>query len=169
VNRYQLVAVLLSLVALMALPVSHAQDGRKTPVNADLKTLVQGNNEFAFDLYARLSQKSSNVVFSPYSISNALAMTYGGARRGNRAANGEGSALHPAGGALAWPPSPKSSASCRGRRRTGRTSSPSRNALWGQKGYPFLDAFLRLGRDHYRAGLQELDFRDQTEKARQTH
>ena len=47
-------------------------------------TVVEGNNCFAFDLYARLSQEKSNLFFSPHSISNALAMTYDGAR-GNTA------------------------------------------------------------------------------------
>src|SRR6266481_5742387 len=45
----------------------------------DLQALVRGNNDFAFNLYRRLSTAEGNVVFSPYSISNALAMTYAGA------------------------------------------------------------------------------------------
>ena len=47
----------------------------------DVKTVVQGNNEFAWDMYAQLRKDNTgNIVFSPYSISTALAMTYGGAR-----------------------------------------------------------------------------------------
>jgi serpin B len=41
------------------------------------------------------------------------------------------------------------------------------NALWGQQGYPFLKPFLNIGKRHYRAGLEEVDF-GQTEQARQT-
>ncbi|MFZ2656860.1 MAG: serpin family protein, partial [Victivallales bacterium] len=46
----------------------------------DLKTLVDGNREFAFKLYKELSKQEGNLFFSPYSISTALAMTYAGAR-----------------------------------------------------------------------------------------
>lgn len=46
----------------------------------DLLTLVDGNNTFAFDLYQTLRQKGANLFYSPYSISEALAMTYAGAR-----------------------------------------------------------------------------------------
>ena len=46
----------------------------------DLKALVDGNNQFAIDLYKKLAEKDGNIVFSPYSISSALAMTYAGAR-----------------------------------------------------------------------------------------
>jgi hypothetical protein len=43
--------------------------------------IVQGNNEFALDLYSHLAQAgASNLFFSPYSISSALAMTFAGAR-----------------------------------------------------------------------------------------
>ena len=47
---------------------------------ADLTTLVGGNSAFAFDLYQALSEADSNLFYSPYSISLALAMTYAGAR-----------------------------------------------------------------------------------------
>src|SRR5579863_7642753 len=43
------------------------------------QALVRGNTEFALDLYAQLAQEKGNLFFSPYSISNALAMAYDGA------------------------------------------------------------------------------------------
>jgi serpin B len=46
----------------------------------DLATLVDGNSEFAFDLYQVLGDSGGNLFYSPYSISQALAMTYAGAR-----------------------------------------------------------------------------------------
>jgi len=46
----------------------------------DLTVLVDGNNAFAFDLYQELIQDETNIFYSPYSISEALAMTYAGAR-----------------------------------------------------------------------------------------
>ena len=44
--------------------------------------LVSGNSAFAFDLYQHLKdvKEGSNLFYSPYSISLALAMTYAGAR-----------------------------------------------------------------------------------------
>src|SRR5437867_225811 len=51
----------------------------------DVPALVQGNTDFALTLYQQLATNDDNLFFSPYSISNALAMTYAGAR-GNTAA-----------------------------------------------------------------------------------
>ena len=46
-----------------------------------MNKIVEGNNTFAADLYARLVETSkSNLFFSPNSIYNALGMTYLGAR-----------------------------------------------------------------------------------------
>jgi len=42
------------------------------------------------------------------------------------------------------------------------------NALWGQKDYAWLDEFLKTTKDNYGAGLREVDFIKETEKARQT-
>src|SRR5437016_1451775 len=39
-----------------------------------------GNTRFAFDLYHHLSGQDDNRLYSPYSISQALAMTFAGAR-----------------------------------------------------------------------------------------
>jgi len=46
--------------------------------------LAEGNNSFAFKLYDKLRSSEGNILFSPWSVSSALAMTYSGAR-GNTA------------------------------------------------------------------------------------
>jgi len=61
----------------------HSDKSRVTsPVvsQADMTSLVDGNNSFAFNLYQELKGSEGNMFFSPYSISLALAMTYAGAR-----------------------------------------------------------------------------------------
>jgi serpin B len=40
---------------------------------------VEANNQFACDLYKEIKQRGGNLFFSPYSITNAMTMTYGGA------------------------------------------------------------------------------------------
>ena len=44
------------------------------------QTVVRTNNEFAVDLYDELKGESGNIFFSPFSIFDALSMTYAGAR-----------------------------------------------------------------------------------------
>ena len=47
----------------------------------EVQAIATGSNEFATDLYARLrSDKPTNLFFSPYSVSIALAMTCAGAK-----------------------------------------------------------------------------------------
>ena len=57
-----------------------SSEGQTSVENEERKTIVEGNNEFALELYAKLRDKEGNLFFSPYSISTALAMTYAGAR-----------------------------------------------------------------------------------------
>src|SRR5262249_33047994 len=47
---------------------------------AYFKTLVEGNNRFAFDLYHRLKSDPGNIYFSSYSIISGLAMPAIGAK-----------------------------------------------------------------------------------------
>ena len=57
-----------------------AYDNSPQVSDSVLETLVNSNNEFAFELYKQLSAtKDGNFFYSPYSISLALAMTYAGA------------------------------------------------------------------------------------------
>src|SRR5262245_59422159 len=53
----------------------------RAPVTPDVAAVAKGNNEFAIDLYKQLAKNArpdENIIFSPYSISTALAMTYAG-------------------------------------------------------------------------------------------
>ena len=185
--RYQVVAHLLAFLMVVAVACSEAPEGpktsakeevkapaqeeEKTPVQVDkedIKKLVEGNNEFAFDLYQRLSQEKGNVVFSPYSISNALAMTYGGAR-GDTAKEMAKTLhftlpqerLHPAFGDLIAELQEEK------KEKYPRYHLYIANALWGQKGYGFKDDFLRLTWKNYGAGFKEVNFGN-GEEARQT-
>jgi len=52
------------------------------PPSASALAVVNGSNQFAFDLYHRLitDPANKNLIFSPQSISTAIAMLEGGAR-----------------------------------------------------------------------------------------
>jgi serpin B len=136
-----------------------------TQAKADAAVL-RGANAFALDLYARLRTEEGNLFFSPYSISSALAMTYAGAK-GDTAAEmartlhfpADAETLHASYAALL------NQLNDGGKDRGYQLTVA--NALWGQKGHPFLNPFLTLVRDRYRAGLSELDFQGNPDEARQ--
>jgi len=139
------------------------------PGEIDEKAVVEGNNAFALDLYAKLKEEEGNIFFSPYSISSALAMTYAGAR--GRTAKQMAEVLHfdsgqerlrLAFGALI--------ARLNAQAKDGGYQLSVANALWGQKGYRFLKEFLDLTRSSYGAGLRKVDFRTRAarEAARKT-
>ena len=140
---------------------------------ADLATLVDGNSVFALELYQQLGQEDGNLFYSPYSISLALAMTYAGARgeTGQQMADTlhfilSQDRLHPALNSLDL------ELSQRGEGAKGKDGEGFRlnivNAIWGQKDYHFLPAFLDLLAENYGAGLRTLDFANAPEESRIT-
>jgi len=140
------------------------------PVDPGLKdTLMQvfaGNSTFALSLYSFLSSsEEGNLFFSPFSISTALGMLYGGAK--NETASEMARVLcfpedvrrlYPAYGGLL--------------REFCRDEPGYRmaiaNRLWGQTDFGFEEEFLTLLGAHFGAGLIELDFRRDAEAARKT-
>lgn len=132
---------------------------------ADQEIVVEGNNMFAWELYAQLKGKEGNLFFSPCSISTALAMTYAGAR-GNTATQMADALhfslsqprLHPAFSGLIQD----------------LAAEPERssyqlaiaNALWGQSGYEFYEKFINITKDYYDAGFKQVDFKDEQERER---
>jgi serpin B len=143
-------------------------------VNPDTQSeLVEGNNTFAFDLYQALREKGGNVFFSPYSISEALTMTYAGAK--GQTETNMAAALHftltqdKLHSAFNWLDLELAK---RGKDAKGKDGEGFRlriaNALWGQKDYKFLSPFLDTLAINYGAGLRTVDFIKDTEKSRIT-
>ncbi|MCD4784267.1 MAG: serpin family protein [Candidatus Eremiobacteraeota bacterium] len=134
----------------------------------DVKAVVKGNNEFAVAIYKKLcSGKKGNLFLSPYSISTALAMTYGGARGNTEIQMAKvlhftlpQNKLHPAYGSLIH--------GLNERGKKGDYKLTVANRLWAQEGYKFLNSFLVLTEKYYGAGLQLLDFQNALEKSRVT-
>jgi len=139
--------------------------------NEQVEQVVAGNNDFAFELYKRLAGDpkacgaSGNLFFSPYSISTALAMTYAGARGETAAQMAETlhfelaeEQFHQAFGLVVKRLNEQG--------EKGDYELAVANAVWGQRGYRFLEGFLEMTRRNYGAGLNEVDFAGATEEAR---
>jgi serpin B len=133
----------------------------------NVEPVVQGNTKFALDLYAQLRGDKGSLFLSPYSISSALAMTYAGARE---------KTAEEMKTVLTFPDEDKLNAGFRAlneeingepNKKRGYKLTVA-NSLWGQKGYPWNADFLGTTKKFYGAGLQEVDFRTDTEKARVT-
>ncbi len=147
---------------------------RQTPValqDAQVPQLVAGNSDFAFDLYSLLFDEKTNLFYSPYSISLALAMTYAGAREQTAQQMAEvlhfalaQDRLHPAFNALDMALASRGEQLDPDKRFRLRIA----NALWGQEGYAFLAAFLDELAENYGAGLRVLDFVGEPDGSRQT-
>ena len=144
-----------------------AASGQAAPVAPDVRTLVAENNRFAVDLYGRLRATSGNLFFSPYSISTALAMTYGGSR--NRTAEEMARTmrytlgqekLHPAFASLGE--------RFNAIRAKGEVEFATVNALWPHKTYRFLPEYLALNREHYGVEITPVDYVADAEGARRT-
>jgi serpin B len=140
---------------------------------SDLAELVDGNTAFSFDLYRVLQGEDGNLLYSPYSISQALAMTYAGARGDTETKMAAAldftlgqDRLHPAFNSLDL------TLASRGQGAAGKDDEGFRlhivNAIWGQTGFKFLSDYLDLLAENYGAGLRLLDFADQPDPSRVT-
>ena len=136
-----------------------------------LDELVRGNSAFAFDLYSALREQDGNLFYSPHSISLALSMMYAGAR--DRTAGQIKEVLqfllppdqiHPTFNVLDL------ALAARGKGKSSQDSVKFRlniaNAIWGQRGYPFLPQFLDALAENYGAEMRPLDFVNAPEASR---
>ena len=118
-----------------------------------IQTIADGSNRFAIELHRKLAAGADNLVFSPFSIHAALAMTATGAK--GRTLEQMEKVLHlpdrdglPAAGDMS--------------RFYSTGSRPYELAvsagLWGQKGVAWNSDFVALLGDRFAAGFNEADF-----------
>jgi len=154
--------ILVAMIVVQALLPACGQ-GKAITLTVDEATLtpvVQGNNQFALDLYAKLNTNRDNLFFSPFSVSTALAMTYGGAGGATQSQMEQvlhfpfgDEKLHTSFGALlqqlTYVPASKAG-----------YQLDIANRLWGEEKeyYKFRDDFLKLNRDFYGAELEKVSF-----------
>ncbi|QJW95892.1 serpin family protein [Frigoriglobus tundricola] len=157
--------LLVVLGVLSGLTGCRAKDpGPPVPWSADMQAVADGNNQFAFDLYAKLcDREKGNLFFSPYSAHTALAMTATGARGTTR--DEMVAVLH-------LPTDEQQVAAAGDLARY--YAHPRKdyelsvaNAIWGQKGFPWRPEFLNGQTDRFGSGFQDADFATDPDGERQ--
>jgi serpin B len=133
--------------------------------STDIASLSDGNSAFAMDMYKKITGATDNVFFSPYSISIALAMTWGGAR--NKTERDMASVLH-----FPFPQAQLHSAfnaldlALVRHARTSGFELHVVNQLWGEKTCTFLPDYLKMATVDYGASMRLLDFIGNPEPSR---
>jgi serpin B len=136
---------------------------------------VQGNNQFAFDIYQQLASnpalETNDLFFSPYSISSALLMAYAGAEGETKAQMEAALQLQDGESALE-----AINALNQYFARLNEESQESEfddfqllvnNAVWGEQSYTLLDAYLETLAKFFGAGLFQMDFINNPDGARE--
>jgi serpin B len=171
----------IGLTCVLALAVAGCGSGGKAPVEVetarssvvrvvdpqvsvdDANTFSADNAAFAFAAYGKLKTETGNLVFSPISISIALAMAYAGAA--GDTATEMATALH-----FSLPPARLHPAfdaldlalAARGEGAQGADGGPMRlrmvNSAWGEKTYVFRSDYLDMLAANYGAGVNLMDF-----------
>ncbi|HSQ62255.1 MAG TPA: serpin family protein [Polyangiaceae bacterium] len=125
----------------------------------EAKTAGDAIDAFGADLHRVVASKDGNLIYSPASISIALAMTEGGARGATKAEMDK--VLH-------LPPNAQ--ATYAGLlAKLGASKSPElniANRLFGEKSFAFDPAFVKTTKDSFGAPLEPVDFRKDAEGAR---
>lgn len=131
-----------------------------------IKAVVDANNQFAFDLYSKLSENDAgNVFFSPYSISTALAMAYEGAK---------GKTAEEMKEAFYFPEDNLAMRSSFAQlynllnKQDKEYKLYTANALWAQKDYVFLNEYLNTVEKYYGGKTTNLDFVNENDKSVKT-
>ncbi len=129
----------------------------------ELQNTVNNNNKFSFELYTEIKTNPVNIIYSPFSISTALAMTYTGAKNNTleemsntlyfdkdfNVHNNNFSTLQ------------KNIIS-----ENKDVKINIANSLWAQQDYHFLDNFIEINKKYYNAGIQFTDFNGNIEQSR---
>lgn len=134
---------------------------------ADLAALAAGNTAFAAEFYRELTAVSqNNLIFSPFSISLAFSMVYGGSAGETEVQMRDAflylpqESHHTAFNAL------EQQLTGLGGGNGSQNGDPLQltiaNSVWGQEGLPFEEAYLTLLAAQYGSGVHSVDFATQS-------
>ncbi len=151
----KIVSVLVLAIALEAC--ATAQPPRENDASAG------GNNQFALQMYGALSGQEGNLFFSPYSISSALAMVYGGARANT--ADEMKKTLHFTDGEKVHAQFARLNARLDKAQEGGKIKLVVANSLWPQAGHKFLPDYLALVKKDYGSSVTPLDYQSDAKGA----
>jgi len=155
-----IVAIIVAVAAGTCLAADKSPDLAPTPSDP-----VPEANAFAASLYGKLAAGEGNLVFSPCSISTAMAMAYVGAK--GKTAEEMAAVMHfDLDAAKTCDASEALLKSLTGDSVPRGCQLSVANALWGQKGYGFLPDFLARLKKSFGAGLIETDFAKDAEGSR---
>ena len=133
---------------------------------------AKATNQLAVDLHRQLATGNDNLCVSPYSIQNALAMTFAGADGDTRTEMAhvlhfpsEASAVAASFASLQHSLEEMSAKTAELVKKSKEFGGPSEpivlsiaNKLFAQKGYAFRSAFLSLAKQNFGAAFEPLDF-----------
>ena len=132
----------------------------------DMQEVVAANNDFAMALYGRIRNNSvgSNIFFSPFSVSSALAMVYAGADGNTKTEMGKVLKLDSVAGSVHAGFNQLFEAF---NDPTNNYTLNVANAFFGRNEYPFLESYLDVVTQYYSALVENLDFAGDADGSRQ--
>jgi serine protease inhibitor len=130
-----------------------------------IQTVVDANNKFAFELYSELNKnEQSNLFYSPYSISAALAMTYEGAK--GKTASEMKDVFHFPEIGLLRPNFASIYNNINSKSEVYQLKTG--NALWVQQDYPFIQEYMTTVEKYYGGKATNMDFIGEPDESRKT-
>ncbi|MCC7570950.1 serpin family protein [Candidatus Micrarchaeota archaeon] len=129
-----------------------------------ISDVIDSNNKFAIDMYSQVKSEPGNIFFSPYSISSAFAIVYGG---------GDGQTADEIKQVFYFPEDtsklrPNFAAIYNDINFGGSDYElQTANALWVQNNYPLLETYTKTVESYYGGKANNVDFVGNTEGSRQ--
>lgn len=147
------------------------RDASPAVSDEDFAQLVEGNSRFALKMFHKLLEENPDAsVFSPFSVSSALAMTYAGAAGETKAEMADAleftlgdELLHPGFNKLT---TELAKSNLPGDARTNAQELLINNAIWPYIAKPPAEPYLDTLARHYGSGIYGLDYVNESELSR---
>lgn len=155
------------LAALVLLSVSSSPpEPVKDGLAPELRSVVEGQSAFALELYSKLKDQGGNLFLSPFSISSAMGMAFGGARGNTEKQIAQ--VLHFGGDQPSFHSGMRVIlAGLTNAEASGGLELRVANGLWPQTDYRLTEDFTTLCRKNYHSEVNFVDFKRDYESARQ--